>query len=147
MGNPRRLTFGVVLIGCQLSRISDELRERYATGAVMSFELLLLPLRQSPSARSGKRAQIRQDRSARIGLCSLRAQSGKAMTPTSTRGVAIWLMACAMLVYSVLIIGGITRLTHSGLSIVEWQPLVGALPPLSDHAWTTLFEKYRATPE
>ena len=69
------------------------------------------------------------------------------MTPTSTRGVAIWLMACAMLVYSVLVIGGITRLTHSGLSIVEWQPLVGALPPLSDHAWTTLFEKYRATPE
>ncbi|HEY4039329.1 MAG TPA: COX15/CtaA family protein [Burkholderiaceae bacterium] len=63
------------------------------------------------------------------------------------RSVAIWLFACAALVYGVLVVGGITRLTHSGLSIVEWQPLVGALPPLSDAAWTRLFEQYRATPE
>jgi len=61
--------------------------------------------------------------------------------------VAIWLIGCAALVYAVLIVGGITRLTHSGLSIVEWQPLIGALPPMSDHAWAALFEKYRATPE
>src|SRR5258708_26599666 len=99
-------TLSVVLMGPQPSRTGHELRERYATSAVASFELLLLPLRQSPSARCRKHAQIRQDRSARIGLCSLRAQSGQAMTPISTRGVAIWLMACAMLVYSVLVIGG-----------------------------------------
>ena len=65
----------------------------------------------------------------------------------SKRAVAIWLIGCAALVYAVLIVGGITRLTHSGLSIVEWQPLIGALPPMSDHAWAALFEKYRATPE
>jgi cytochrome c553 len=63
------------------------------------------------------------------------------------RAVAIWLFACAALVYSVLVLGGVTRLTHSGLSIVEWQPLLGTLPPLTDQAWATLFEKYRATPE
>jgi heme a synthase len=63
------------------------------------------------------------------------------------RAVAIWLIGCAALVYAVLIVGGITRLTHSGLSIVEWQPLIGALPPMSDQAWAALFEKYRATPE
>jgi heme a synthase len=63
------------------------------------------------------------------------------------RPVAIWLFVCAVLVYAVLVVGGITRLTHSGLSIVEWKPLVGALPPLSDEAWTRLFEQYRATPE
>ena len=63
------------------------------------------------------------------------------------RGVAIWLFVCAALVYAVLVVGGITRLTHSGLSIVEWQPLIGALPPLSDQAWARLFEQYRATPE
>ena len=49
--------------------------------------------------------------------------------------------------YAVLVVGGITRLTHSGLSIVEWQPLIGALPPLSDQAWARLFDQYRATPE
>jgi heme a synthase len=65
----------------------------------------------------------------------------------SKRAVAIWLIGCAALVYAVLIVGGITRLTHSGLSIVEWQPLIGALPPMSDQAWAALFEKYRATPE
>jgi len=66
---------------------------------------------------------------------------------TQQRSVAIWLIACAALVYAVLIVGGITRLTHSGLSIVQWQPLAGVLPPLSDQAWATLFDQYRATPE
>jgi heme a synthase len=65
----------------------------------------------------------------------------------STRPVALWLFICAGLVYSILIVGGITRLTHSGLSIVEWKPLVGALPPMSDLAWARLFDQYRATPE
>ncbi len=51
------------------------------------------------------------------------------------------------MVFATMVIGGVTRLTHSGLSIVEWQPLVGAIPPLSDADWQTLFAKYRATPE
>lgn len=66
---------------------------------------------------------------------------------TPQRAVAIWLLGCAGLVYAILIIGGITRLTHSGLSIVEWKPLIGVLPPLSDRAWAALFDNYRATPE
>ena len=45
------------------------------------------------------------------------------------------------------VVGGMTRLTHSGLSIVEWQPLVGAIPPLTDAAWQETFAKYRETPE
>jgi cytochrome c oxidase assembly protein subunit 15 len=45
------------------------------------------------------------------------------------------------------VVGGITRLTHSGLSIVEWQPLVGALPPLDEREWQDTFAKYRETPE
>jgi cytochrome c oxidase assembly protein subunit 15 len=45
------------------------------------------------------------------------------------------------------VLGGVTRLTRSGLSIVEWQPIVGALPPLTEAHWAELFEKYRATPE
>ena len=65
----------------------------------------------------------------------------------SRRAVAVWLLACAALVLVMVVVGGITRLTHSGLSIVEWQPLVGTLPPLTDSAWQELFAKYRETPE
>ncbi|HUL93304.1 MAG TPA: COX15/CtaA family protein [Burkholderiales bacterium] len=61
--------------------------------------------------------------------------------------VAVWLLACCALVFAMVVVGGITRLTHSGLSIVEWQPIVGTLPPLDDSAWQEAFRKYRETPE
>jgi hypothetical protein len=47
------------------------------------------------------------------------------------RAVAIWLLICCALVFAIVVVGGATRLTHSGLSITEWQPIVGTLPPLS----------------
>lgn len=61
--------------------------------------------------------------------------------------VAAWLLVCCGLIFMMVVLGGVTRLTHSGLSIVEWEPLVGTVPPLTDHDWQTLFEKYRRTPE
>ena len=69
------------------------------------------------------------------------------MTTADRRHIATWLLACAGLVYAMVVVGGVTRLTHSGLSMVEWQPLVGALPPLSEAHWQELFAKYRETPE
>ena len=63
------------------------------------------------------------------------------------RAVAYWLLACCALVFLTVIVGGMTRLTHSGLSIVEWQPLVGAIPPLNEAQWEETFAKYRETPE
>ena len=69
------------------------------------------------------------------------------MTDRDRRQVAGWLLICAALVFAIVLVGGITRLTRSGLSIVEWQPLIGVLPPLSDAAWQELFAKYRETPE
>lgn len=69
------------------------------------------------------------------------------MTARDRRQVAAWLLACAALAFLVVLIGGVTRLTRSGLSIVEWQPLVGALPPLTQADWEALFAKYRETPE
>src|SRR6267378_1406044 len=63
------------------------------------------------------------------------------------RGVAIWLLACCALVFAMVVIGGITRLTHSGLSIVEWQPIIGTVPPLDDGSWQETFRKYQQTPE
>lgn len=69
------------------------------------------------------------------------------MTLSDRRLVAAWLLVCAALVFAMVVVGGVTRLTHSGLSIVEWQPLVGALPPLSPADWQALFLKYQQTPE
>ena len=65
----------------------------------------------------------------------------------SERAVAGWLLACCALVFAIIVVGGVTRLTHSGLSITEWQPIVGTLPPLSQSDWDTAFAKYRETPE
>ncbi|WP_181319757.1 COX15/CtaA family protein [Nitrosovibrio sp. Nv4] len=61
--------------------------------------------------------------------------------------IAIWLLACCALVFAMVVVGGVTRLTHSGLSIVEWQPIVGTMPPLSQSDWDELFEKYHQTPQ
>ena len=58
-----------------------------------------------------------------------------------------WLFAVASLVFAMVVIGGITRLTESGLSITEWRPITGAIPPLTDADWARAFELYRATPE
>ena len=63
------------------------------------------------------------------------------------RQVATWLLFCAAVVFGMILLGGVTRLTHSGLSIVEWKPLVGIVPPLSEQAWQETFDKYRQFPE
>ncbi|HYR00749.1 MAG TPA: COX15/CtaA family protein, partial [Casimicrobiaceae bacterium] len=59
----------------------------------------------------------------------------------------MWLFVCCALVFAMVVVGGGTRLTHSGLSIVEWQPIVGTLPPLTEVQWQETFAKYRLTPE
>jgi cytochrome c oxidase assembly protein subunit 15 len=61
--------------------------------------------------------------------------------------IGVWLLACSACVWVVLVTGGVTRLTHSGLSIVEWKPVTGVMPPLGAAQWEREFEKYRATPE
>jgi len=61
--------------------------------------------------------------------------------------VAAWLFICAAFTFAVVVVGGVTRLTESGLSIAEWQPLAGALPPVSQADWEVLFDKYRQTPQ
>jgi cytochrome c oxidase assembly protein subunit 15 len=63
------------------------------------------------------------------------------------RAVAVWLFVCAALVFAMVVVGGITRLTGSGLSITEWKPIMGALPPMNAADWNAAFEKYRAIPQ
>ena len=66
---------------------------------------------------------------------------------SANRQVANWLLACCALVFLMVVVGGITRLTHSGLSIVEWQPIMGTLPPLDAQQWEQVFSLYRQTPQ
>lgn len=63
------------------------------------------------------------------------------------RLVAFWLLVSCGLIFAMVVIGGITRLTESGLSITRWQPVEGILPPLSDAAWEQAFAEYREIPE
>lgn len=61
--------------------------------------------------------------------------------------VARWLLLSSTLVFAVIVVGGVTRLTESGLSITEWKPVSGMIPPLTNAQWEEEFNKYKATPE
>ena len=63
------------------------------------------------------------------------------------RAVAIWLLVSAAMVYAIVVLGGVTRLTESGLSMVDWHPVMGVLPPLDDAEWQAAFERYKQSPE
>jgi cytochrome c oxidase assembly protein subunit 15 len=76
-----------------------------------------------------------------------RADRGSVAPAHAPRAIAAWLFACCALVFAMVVVGGVTRLTHSGLSITEWQPIVGTVPPLSPGDWEAAFAKYQATPE
>jgi cytochrome c oxidase assembly protein subunit 15 len=75
--------------------------------------------------------------------------SHDAMTPAPARHrlIRVWLYAVAALVFAMVMVGGATRLTGSGLSIVEWKPVTGTIPPLSQAQWTAEFEKYKTIPQ
>ena len=81
------------------------------------------------------------------GVVAGSVRSRAAPSRGSPRAVAAWLLLCCALVFAMVVVGGVTRLTHSGLSITEWQPIVGTVPPLSAADWDEAFAKYRATPE
>ena len=68
-------------------------------------------------------------------------------THSNNRTVATWLLICCALVFGMVVLGGVTRLTGSGLSMVDWRPVTGVLPPLSDEAWQQSFEMYQLSPE
>lgn len=63
------------------------------------------------------------------------------------RAIAHWLLFCAFAIFCMIILGGVTRLTESGLSIVEWKPVVGTLPPMNNLEWMQEFEQYKQFPE
>lgn len=68
-------------------------------------------------------------------------------TSDRLKPVRIWLWSVLGLLFVMIVVGGLTRLTDSGLSITEWRPVTGAIPPMSEADWMSEFEKYRASPE
>ena len=80
----------------------------------------------------------------------VRAVSGKLtmdLIEQRKRAIRLWLYAVAALIFAMVLVGGATRLTESGLSIVEWKPVTGTLPPLSEDAWAAAFDKYKTIPQ
>ena len=75
------------------------------------------------------------------------ADARHARRPSRPLAIANWLLGVALLVFAMVVVGGITRLTESGLSITEWKPVSGAIPPLSQADWEHAFNLYKATPE
>jgi cytochrome c oxidase assembly protein subunit 15 len=71
-----------------------------------------------------------------------------APAPTAAdRRVALWLLFCCTMIFALVVIGGLTRLTESGLSITEWKPVHGVIPPLSETEWQAEFDLYKRIPE
>lgn len=66
---------------------------------------------------------------------------------TSRRAIIIWLGLVCALILAMVVVGGVTRLTDSGLSMVDWKPIMGVIPPLNDQQWSATFEKYQQYPE
>lgn len=68
-------------------------------------------------------------------------------SPKQNKAVVVWLWTGVLMIVIQVLLGGITRLTGSGLSITEWKPIVGAIPPMNEHDWMAAFEKYKQIPQ
>ena len=80
-------------------------------------------------------------------MTSLAADHAPSDRAGSERAIALWLLGVCAMIFAMAVIGAITRLTESGLSIMEWAPIAGALPPLSAEEWERVFAIYRRIPE
>ncbi len=93
--------------------------------------------------------EIRCVRGHIAGMATQAEPSAPRARAASPRPLAVsnWLLLVAALVFAMVVVGGITRLTESGLSMVRWEPISGAIPPMTEEAWQAEFDAYRATPE
>src|SRR5215471_5959780 len=96
---------------------------------------------QAPHGKARERAALSRAMAqfSTLGIVPAAARKGA--------GLQAWLLGVAVLVFLMVSVGGVTRLTGSGLSITEWQPIVGILPPLSEADWLDVFAKYRQIPQ
>jgi len=78
---------------------------------------------------------------------SRRTMDSSPTLTTRNKAIATWLLICCGMVFAMIVLGGVTRLTGSGLSMAEWRPIMGVVPPLTDAEWQRVFEIYQQTPE
>ncbi len=83
----------------------------------------------------------------RAASCKQSSMAEHLSVPDHARAVRLWLLVVAAMIFLTLVVGGATRLTQSGLSITEWKPVSGVLPPLTDAAWQAEFKAYQAIPQ
>ncbi len=83
----------------------------------------------------------------RAAFCKHLAMAQQKSVPHHAHAVRLWLLVVAAMIFLTLVVGGATRLTQSGLSITEWKPISGVLPPLSDAAWQAEFKAYQVIPQ
>jgi cytochrome c oxidase assembly protein subunit 15 len=72
---------------------------------------------------------------------------GTVSSRAGSRRIAVWLLICCAVIFAMMVLGGLTRLSHAGLSMVDWKPLTGWLPPFGSEAWQRAFENYQRFPE
>ncbi|KAJ9151349.1 COX15-CtaA-domain-containing protein [Pleurostoma richardsiae] len=122
------------------SRIGDIVRSRgYATAQSVQA--------QSPMGALSSKIAASTAAAAKPAASAAGQATKRAFPETSSKAVGYWLIGSAASVFGIVIFGGLTRLTESGLSITEWRPVTGSLPPMSQADWESEFEKYRASPE
>ena len=83
----------------------------------------------------------------RIGVAAASPDFAVAAAAPDLRPVRLWLWAVSVCIFGMVVVGGATRLTQSGLSITEWNPVIGIVPPLTDSSWQAEFEKYKSIPQ
>ncbi|GEQ72099.1 hypothetical protein JCM33374_g5785 [Metschnikowia sp. JCM 33374] len=105
------------------------------------FSNLRFPRRYSSSS-------VAMPVSATLGSKGLTSKSVKKAYPAiSSKAAGYWLICTSGLIFGIVVVGGLTRLTESGLSITEWKPVTGSIPPLNESEWQEEFEKYKDSPE
>ena len=90
-------------------------------------------------------AHFRQIRE--IAVTAAAAYPDTYQAPDANKPIGLWLLVCCAMVLAMIVIGGLTRLTGSGLSMVEWRPFLGLLPPFSEAEWQRVFALYQTSPE
>lgn len=134
----------------QASRILSRLPQRSARCWTQKTVLGAFPFRkQVLDQRFFSSSRGTSDASATLeaGAAEVASEHTEGLPVLSPPSVGIWLLVSSVLVFTVVVVGGVTRLTESGLSITEWKPVSGILPPLTQADWEEEFEKYKLTPE
>ncbi|GLA54645.1 cytochrome c oxidase assembly protein cox15 [Aspergillus niger] len=136
--------------------------QNHATKSAFRRQFSALPFTQNSNSRANSALQSRARKlfasslkrsasgSATAEAIAAQGEAAKAKSnfpDVSDKKVAYWLLASAASVFGIVVFGGLTRLTESGLSITEWRPVTGSLPPMNAEDWESEFSKYRASPE